>query len=75
MVQMEGTKHKGRMTGHLSHLPCSAIDTRSNAEFLSELATVRDMPLAAQVRFMRNKQNRDRAMCVPTNTLSRLLTP
>ena len=56
------------------HTPvCATVDTRTNAEFLRELAGVRALPLVAQLRFMRNTHNRDRALSIPKHTLTKML--
>ncbi|MEL7544413.1 MAG: hypothetical protein AAGJ70_11640 [Pseudomonadota bacterium] len=49
------------------------IDARTYDEFMRELRDVRRQPLDAQLRFMRNAMNRDRALSIPRDTLTRLL--
>ncbi|MEO0620149.1 MAG: hypothetical protein AAFZ01_12835 [Pseudomonadota bacterium] len=40
---------------------------------MRELRDVRSQPLKVQLQFMRNAMNRDRAMSIPRDTLTRLL--
>ncbi|MEL6289715.1 MAG: hypothetical protein AAFQ42_00140 [Pseudomonadota bacterium] len=48
-------------------------DLRTSEEFRGELAALRYKPLNAQLRFLRNARNRDRALSISQHELSRLL--
>jgi len=61
------------MTNSFSPAVLQETDTRTSAEFYGELCAIREKPLDAQLAFLRNRRNRDRAMSIPTDRLSRIL--
>jgi len=72
VAKIDKTDHKSRMVNSETTNP--GPDTRTAAEFLQELSSIRTAPLRKQLLFMQNARNRDRAMSIPRHTLTRLFS-